>query len=308
MAATEFTFEGYEGQTIAGYRWDPAGAPKAAVQIAHGAAEHAMRYDRVASRLAEHGYVVYANDHRAHGRTADEHGTFGVARPGGWRAIVEDLHVLTDLIRRDHPDLPIVFFGHSMGSMMGQEYIRRWGDGLTGAVLSGTTGGLALDDATMQLVTALGEGDGADEPSEVFAAMFAGFNEPFTGDDATGFEWLSRDADEVQKYVDDPWSGFALSNGYVADMLVGTDAMWQPELEARIRKDLPIYVVGGDQDPVGGPEVETVHQLVERYEAHGIGPITLRLYPGGRHEMLNETNRDEVMGAIAEWLDAKIGV
>lgn len=308
METTEYTIDGADGQTLAVYRWDDAASsPKGAVQIAHGASEHALRYARVAERLVDAGYVVYANDHRAHGRTADEHGTFGVARPGGWTAIVDDLHVLTEHIAAAHPGVPIVLFGHSMGSMMAQGYLQRWGDDLAGLVLSGTTGGLALDDATLGLVVALGEGDGADQPSEVFAAMFGGFNEPFAGDDATGFEWLSRDGAEVQKYVDDPWCGFPLSNGYVADMLSGTSAMWSPAAEANIRTDLPIYVMGGDQDPVGGENVETVHQLVARYEALGAGPLTLKLYPGGRHEMLNELDRDEVERDLLAWIDSVVG-
>jgi alpha-beta hydrolase superfamily lysophospholipase len=158
--------------------------------------------------------------------------------------------------------------------------------------------------ATLGVVVALGEGDGADQPSVVFAAMFGGFNEPFAGDGATGFEWLSRDAEEVRKYGDGPWCGFPLSNGYVADMLAGTSAMWTPEAEANIRTDLPIYVMGGDQDPVGGANVETVHELVGRYEALGAGPVTLKLYPGGRHEMLNELNRDEVERDLVAWIDS----
>jgi alpha-beta hydrolase superfamily lysophospholipase len=307
METTKYTIEGADGQTIAVYRWDDGTSPKGAVQIAHGASEHALRYARVAERLVDAGYVVYANDHRAHGRTADEHGTFGVARPGGWTAIVDDLHVLTEHIAEAHPGVPIVLFGHSMGSMMAQGYLQRWGDDLAGLVLSGTTGGLALDEATLGLVVALGEGDGADQPSEVFAAMFGGFNEPFASDDATGFEWLSRDGAEVQQYVDDPWCGFPLSNGYVADMLSGTSAMWSPAAEANIRTDLPIYVMGGDQDPVGGENVETVHQLVARYEALGAGPLTLKLYPGGRHEMLNELNRDEVERDLVAWIDSVVG-
>lgn len=307
MEPSEYTIEADDGQVIAVSRWnDDSRPPQGVVQIAHGAAEHAMRYDRVARRLVAAGYAVYANDHRAHGRTGARHGTLGVARPGGWTAIVDDLHLLTRHIAAQHPGVPIVLFGHSMGSMMAQEYLQRWGGDLAGLVLSGTTGGLALDDATLGVVVALGEGEGADQPSEVFAAMFGGFNEPFAGPDATGFEWLSRDAAEVQKYVDDPWCGFPLSNGYVADMLAGTAAMWTSEAEDRIRRDLPIYVMGGEQDPVGGPDVETVHQLVARYEALGAGPLTLKLYPGGRHEMLNEVNRDEVESDLVAWVDSVV--
>ena len=305
MKASHLTLEASDGQQLAGHRWegDSDAAPRAAIQIAHGASEHSARYGRLAQVLVDAGYAVYALDHRGHGRTADAFGRFGVARPGGWEAIVRDTHELSERIRAELPAVPVVLFGHSMGSMIAQAHIQQWGDELAGAVLSGTTGGLGLDDATLQAVTALGEGDTADEPSEVFAAMFAGFNEPFAGPDATGFEWLSRDTSEVQLYVDDPWCGEPLSNGFVADMLNGTSATWRPEAEARVPRDLPLYVFSGERDPVGGARGESVRALVARYEEMGVGPITLRLYPDGRHEMLNETNRDEVHSDLLGWLE-----
>ncbi len=303
---SQFTFTGADGQKIAAYSWVPADPAKAVVQIAHGASEHAARYGRLADRLVASGYAVYAQDHRAHGRTADEYGRFGVARPGGWEAIIDDTHRLTEHVKGEHPGAPIVLFGHSMGSFIAQAYLQRWGDELAGLVLSGTAGGLGLDDAMMGMILGLGEGDGADQPSEVFGAMFAGFNEPFHADGATGFEWLSRDEAEVQKYVADPWCGFPLSNGYVADMLGGTAAMWTDEAESAIRRDLPIYVMSGEHDPVGGENVQSVRDLVARYEALGAGPISVKLYPDGRHEMLNELNRDEVEADLVAWIDSVI--
>ena len=130
----QITFAGGDGQQLAGYRWLPAGEAKAAAQIAHGAAEHAKRYDRVATRLAAHGYAVYASDHRAHGRTADEFGTFGVARPGGWQAIIDDQHHLSERIRADVPGVPLFLIGHSMGSFIAQAYAQRWGDELASQI------------------------------------------------------------------------------------------------------------------------------------------------------------------------------
>ena len=152
-------------------------------------------------------------------------------------------------------------------------------------------------------IVGLGAGDQADAPSEVFAQMFAGFNTPFAGPDSTGFEWLSRDPDEVAKYVADPWCGEPLSNGYVADMMSGMNTTWSQEASAAIGPDLPIYVFGGDKDPVGGEDADSVRDLVARYEARGIGPVTLQLYADGRHEMLNETNRNEVQSDLIGWLD-----
>lgn len=307
MQPTQFTYQGGDGQTIAAYRWaDDSRAPRAVVQIAHGAAEHAARYGPVAEALVAAGHDVFAADHRAHGRTADEHGTFGVARPGGWAAIIDDVHRLSERIREERPDAPLVLFGHSMGSFLAQAYFQRWGDELAGLVLSGTSGGLDLDADTLALIVGLGEGEAADQPSEVFAAMFAGFNTSFAGDGGTGFEWLSRDTEQVRAYVDDPWCGFPLSNGYVADMLAGTSAMWTPEAEARIPRDVPVYVMGGDLDPVGGEDVQSVRDLVSRWREHGVESITLRLYPGARHETLNEVNREEVERDLVAWIDAHV--
>jgi alpha-beta hydrolase superfamily lysophospholipase len=301
-----FTLEGAGGQRIHVYRWLPTGPTKAVVQIAHGAAEHARRYRRVAAVLTAAGYAVYANDHRGHGRTAADFGRYGVAGPAGWDTIVSDARQLTEHIRSRHPGLPVVLFGHSMGGMIAQNYLQRFGSDLAGAVLSGAPGReLPIAAEVLPMLEAELEAAGRDAPSEAFLTMFAGFNEPFSGPDATGLEWLSRDPAEVRAYVDDPWCGQPLSNGFVHDMLLGARSMWTPENERRVSVGVPLLVFAGDQDPVGELG-EGVRDLVGRYEKLGVGPITLRLYPQGRHEMLNETNRDEVHADLVAWLDAVV--
>jgi alpha-beta hydrolase superfamily lysophospholipase len=300
-----FVLDTSDGAKIFVYRWEPDRQPsRAVVQIAHGASEHAARYRRVGEVLTNAGYSVYANDHRAHGRTAADFGRFGVARPGGWEAIVLDAHALTERIRQEHPGKPGVLFGHSMGSLIAQAYLPRWGSELAGAVLSGSTTPIEVDEATKQAISALGSGETADQPSEILAGMFAGFNTAFDGPEATGFEWLSRDAAEVRLYVDDPWCGEPLSNGYVADMLLALNEPWGAENVARLPAGLPLYVFSGDRDPVGGEAGASVRELADNYRAQGVGPVTLRLYPEGRHEMLNETNRDEVHADLLAWLDS----
>jgi len=143
---------------------------------------------------------------------------------------------------------------------------------------------------------------GYDAPSTVFASMFTGFNQPFQPA-KTGFEWLSRDEAEVQKYVDDPWCGFPFSNQLVLDLFKGAQEVWKAENEAKIPKDLPILIASGDQDPAGGNTV-SVNLLVERYRQHGLKNITVKFYPGARHEILNEINRDEVHQDILNWMEA----
>jgi alpha-beta hydrolase superfamily lysophospholipase len=308
MRSSEFTHQASDGKGLFVYRFLPDEGAKvlAVVHISHGMAEHAARYARVAESLTAAGYAVYANDHRGHGKTAstDELGFF--ASEHGFGRVVADLAELVAHEKKEHPGLPVVLFGHSMGSMIAQSYLQRWGSGLKAAVLSGSMGGIPLDEATLGFIESTGQGEAADQPSEMFAAMFAGMNEPFAKDGATGFEWLSRDDAEVKKYVDDPWCGFPLSNGYVADMMIAMNTTWQPASEANVAKGVPILVMSGEEDPVGGEKAASVKELVGRYEANGVGPVTLTLYPGGRHEMLNETNRDDVEADIVRWLDSVI--
>ena len=144
---------------------------------------------------------------------------------------------------------------------------------------------------------------GRDAPSQTFLSIFANFNEPFAGSDATGLEWLSRDPAEVRAYIDDPWCGQPLSNGFVHDMLLGVRKMWAPENERRVAVGGPLLVFAGDDDPAG-EFGEAMRDLVTRYKEYGIAPITLRLYQKGRHEMLNEINREEVEADLVAWLDA----
>jgi alpha-beta hydrolase superfamily lysophospholipase len=307
MQDDTFTLEVADGQRIHVYRWLPGGPPEAAVQIAHGAAEHAARYGRLAAVLVAAGYAVYANDHRGHGRTATQFGRYGVAGPGGWDAIVSDVGRLAEHIRSEHPGLPLVLLGHSMGGMIVQDCLQRFGADLAGAVLSGTAGReLTNVGEILPLLEAELNATGRDAPSQTFLSIFARFNDSFAGPDATGLEWLSRDPAEVRAYIEDPWCGQPLSNGFVHDMLLGARRMWAPENERRVALGGPLLVFAGDEDPVG-EFGDAMRALVARYESFGIGPITLRLYPHGRHEMLNETNRDEVQADLVAWLKANVG-
>jgi alpha-beta hydrolase superfamily lysophospholipase len=273
------------------------------VLVAHGAAEHCLRYARLAHFLNAAGYLVYAPDHRGHWMTAGSPDKASYAGPDGWNGIIKDCRQLAEMMQQENPGLPLFFFGHSMGSLIAQGYIQQWGAGLQGVILSGTFSGLPGIDQIMPLVAALGTGEAADQPSEIFGQMFAGFNAPF--EFKTGFEWLSRDEVEVQKYVADPWCGFPFSNALVYEFLAGGGRIWQPANEARIPTHLPMYIFSGDQDPAGGP-VTSVEALVERYKALGVEDITIKFYPGARHETLNETNRDEVMRDVLNWLEAHL--
>lgn len=308
MPSDTFTFRTDDGSDIFTYRWLPeAGAPiKAAVQIAHGMAEHAGRYGRFAETLCAAGYAVYANDHRGHGRTAGDLARIGYfADQEGWFKVAGDLMQLTGIIRENHPGVPMFLLGHSMGSFLVRTVITRDAGDLAGAVLSGTGGdpGL-LGKAGLVLARAVGAIKGRRHPSRLLNALsFGGFNKPFAPA-RTDFDWLNRDPAEVDRYIADPLCGGIFSAGFFVDLLEGIAYLHKPENIARIPKDLPICLFSGDADPVGD-RTRGVRQVAEAYRRAGIRDVTLRFYQGGRHEMLNETNRREVFEDTIAWLDAK---
>ena len=296
-----FTSDGLE---VVGDRRLPAGAPRAAVIIVHGMAEHAARYRRFAAELAAHGYAVYAPDLRGHGRTAESDERLGWAGADGWNAMLRDLARLIELAGERHPGVPVVLFGHSMGSILAQRVAQLAGERLAGLILSGTTGSAPKLGAGILAARLLCTLRGGRAPSPLQRVMFAGFNASFAPQ-PTGFEWLSRDASEVQRYVDDPRCGFTFSNRLLLDMLRGYAEVWKPENERRIPPGLPVLLVSGELDPVGA-RTTAVTALAARYRALGLGDVQVVFYPGARHEMLNETNRDEVVRDVVGWLDARV--
>jgi alpha-beta hydrolase superfamily lysophospholipase len=283
-----------DGVEIVYRRWLPDGEPKAIVQIAHGASEHSARYARFARNLISHGYAVFADDHRGHGLTAEVTGV-GIAGPRGWAGLVDDLLELGDIARAEVGDRALVLIGHSMGSLLAQRFIQLYGDTLAGVVLSGSTGSFGELGAALSVLAELPP----DEPAAIFGALNAPF-EPAR----TPYDWLSRDPDEVDQYVADPMCGddAPLTNGFVADMVRSTAAAWDPENECRVPMDLPVLFITGEADPVsqGGA---TVRELEARYKTNGVSDVTALYYTDARHELLNETNRDDVEQDVIDWLD-----
>jgi alpha-beta hydrolase superfamily lysophospholipase len=293
-----------DGVEIAGERRLPGTAPKASVLIAHGMAEHAARYGRFAGELAAGGYAVFAPDHRGHGRTAGGDDKLGWAGGDGWNAMLRDLDALAALVRERHPQAPLVLFGHSMGSVLAQRFAQLHGDRLAGLILSGTFGAAPNIGAGIAAATVLRLLRGDRAPSPLQRTMFAGFNKGFAPQ-RTGFEWLSRDDAEVRKYADDPRCGFTFSNRLLVDMLRGYAETWKPANEQRIPAALPVLFFSGARDPVGA-NTRGVTALAQRYRALGLRDVQVTFYPDARHEMLNETNRDEVVRDVLGWLDAHV--
>ena len=282
---TRFTYPAKDGTEIVGYRWDPAGQPRGAVQLTHGMGEHMQRYDALARALTGHGLVVYGQDHRGHGATARHADELGQLGPDGWSQLVGDIDLLVSRIRDEQPGLPLVLLAHSMGSFAVQQYLLDHSDRVDAVVLTGTT---ALD----QLEPALD----LDTPIDlaVFNAAFAPAR--------TEFDWLSRDEAIVDAYIADPRCGFGIDTDAAKDMFAGARRMTDPGQAAAIRHDLPLYIGAGELDPVNA-NLALLNVLVDRYRAAGLTDVTVRTYPGARHEILNETNRDEVAADILDWLD-----
>ncbi len=260
---------------IQAYRW-PAPADSGVLVIAHGMAEHALRYQRFARALNGAGFDVWAMDHRAHGGTSGPEG-LGDFGEGGWDALVDDIDSLVDIAAAANPGRPLSLFGHSMGAAAAQQYAPLGSHKLTALVLSGSTlrrPGAAVPDYNQ-----------AFEPAR------------------TAYDWLSRDPAEVDAYVDDPLCGFegqTVRNGF--DRTDGRRI--DLAILRRIRPDLPVLLVAGDADPVNDG-LRGIEFLAERWGEAGVRRIERHIYRGGRHEMLNETNRDQVTGDVIRWLQAR---
>ncbi|KQX74204.1 alpha/beta fold hydrolase [Aeromicrobium sp. Root472D3] len=277
-----------DGIDIATYAWPlPEGTDaRGVVQVAHGLAEHSARYDRFAVALNAAGYHVHAADHRGHGRSI--HAAPGDFGTPGFAGLQADVVQLGEQLRDQHPDLPLVLFGHSMGSFATQHVLLERSDLYDAVVLSGST---ALD------VLAAGMGDGP-------VGDLSAFNAPF--DDRTGYEWLSRDEAEVDAYVADPLCGFDLPAETLPSLFGGTERLADPAALAGIRHDLPILLASGTDDPLAGGG-ELIELLATRYRDAGVSDVEVVLYPQGRHEILNETNRDEVTADVIGWIDRHLG-
>jgi alpha-beta hydrolase superfamily lysophospholipase len=306
MQSNSLHFASVTGPQIFARQWLPDYPQvRAAVLIAHGAAEHSGRYERVATVLTQAGYAVYAVDHRGHGQTAGSLANAGNAGPDGFNGMIRDLKIIADLIRTKHVATPLFILGHSMGAALAQRFIQLHGELLGGVILSGSPGIRSNLEQVATYTAQLAQGDKAEQVSELFKQSFASFNEGL-GPIKNGYEWLSRDADEVQKYVDDPWCGFPFNNRLVAEMSECAVVAAQAANIANISKSLPIFFFAGTHDRVGG-NGENINRLALLYRESGVANVQVTLYPEGRHEMLNETNRDQVHRDLIAWLQKHTG-
>ncbi|MBK5224094.1 MAG: lysophospholipase [Acidimicrobiia bacterium] len=260
-------------------RWLPDAEPRAVVHIVHGWAEHAARYDRPARALVDAGYAIYADDHRGHGQSGVRSNTLGDLGPRGADGVLDAVHAVTLRAASENPGVPVAVLGHSWGSFILQRYLRRWSDEIDAALLTGTT----YRDPAAPTVE-------RPSPNERF--------EPAR----TPYDWLSRDEAEVDLYVADPLCGFEIMRS--TPTAVRSRDEPQNPAGRRPAASLPVLIFNGADDPIGGEEGGRA--LTDHYRSLGLTDATFRSYAGARHELFNETNRDDVVADVLAWLDTHL--
>lgn len=307
----EFTFLSSDGRTqLHGAQWTPADRePIAVLQIAHGVAEHILRYDDFARYLNDRGILVAGHDHLGHGKSLPEGGTpvyFGDRAT--WETVVDDIHLLHDRLREQYPDLPILLMGHSMGSFLSRSYLIRYPGTVDAAIIMGTgwqpemtiRGGLLLAGILSGL-------KGPDAVSKMVTNMaFGAYNKAFGDKPRTPNDWLSADTDNVDRYMADPLCGADATVGLFRQMLHGIRFNQRQSHLRQMDREIPVLFVAGDKDPVGNCG-KGVRQTYDAFRAAGMRDCTLKLYPGLRHEILNEkAYTADITKNIEAWLLSRL--
>ena len=282
--------------------WLPDLTPRAVVMLSHGMAEHSGRYARLGAALCAAGIALYAHDQRGHGKTAAQ-GVLGhFAHEDGWSKVVDDLASLSQSISQRHPDLPVFLLGHSMGSYVAQAYVMYHGASLQGAILSGSNyQPVSLYRSARQIARLERWRQGPTGRSALIDWLsFGNFNKAFKPN-RTRFDWLSRDSQQVDLYVSDPLCGFRCTNQFWVDLLGGLQQISKPSNLKQIDGSLPLLIIGGECDPVS--QGKRLKDLAAALGEAGHQSVQLKIYPQARHELLNESNRDEVTRDVIDWLD-----
>lgn len=288
--------------------WYPDDGVKAVFQMTHGMAEHGERYEEFASRLCAKGFAVCVHDHEGHGKSVrnnSELGYFG--DNGGWNVLVEDTKTVTNLIENEFPDVPLVYYGHSMGSFIAREYIRRFGNNprLKAVVICGTSGSNPGAAAGIILSNLISKVKGTKFKSELINKIAFGTYLKKIPAPRTAFDWLSYDNSIVDKYVADPLCGFLFSTAGYKDLFTLLKTVSAEDWYEQVPKTLPILLTAGEEDPVGAYG-KGVREVYTKLKNQGCYDITLKLYPGMRHEIHNEVNREQVYEDIGEWALSKL--
>lgn len=270
-------------------------------------AEHSGRYTWFAEQLNANGIMVCSHDHRGHGHTEPDSSGYGFfAENQGWGRVVRDIKEIGDLFRKGHPNLPFFLFGHSMGSFLARDCLALFPGDYTGVFISGTAGPAGIMGHIALALARLGIlVKGPRQPNTTLDKLFFGEYAKAFKPARTPFDWLSRDPGKVDAYISDPMCGFICSSQFYADLATGIIKVSSNRHFAKTPADLPIRIFSGAMDPVGAFS-KGVMAVYEAYRKAGVKDLTVKLYDQGRHEMLNETNRDEVAGDVIQWIMSHI--
>lgn len=301
---SDFYYGSKGAGTIHGCRWTPEQPPVAVVQIIHGIAEYVERYDDFARYLNRLGFLVVAEDHMGHGKSINGEGIQGYFH-GGWFTAVEDSYQLLQDTRKEFPDLPYVLFGHSMGSFMTRTILEKYPDsGISAAVICGTGWQpKAVLNTGIGVCRMVCKQQGEKKPSKILEKLvFSNYNKKVEHP-RTSYDWLTRDSGIVDRYLADPFCGFTPTGGLMRELLTGI--RYEQENLSAMKKDLPVLFIAGGDDPVGNYG-KGVLRSAEAFRKAGMLDVSCKIYPLGRHEILNEINWEEVYQDISSWLNGKL--
>ncbi len=305
MRKEEFYFDSRDGESrIHAVRYLPdTDDVKGVVQIVHGLAEHVERYEEFAAFLTDKGFVVTGEDHLGHGKTVKKGDTLGYfCEQDPATVVVRDVHRLKKMTQEKYPMVPYILFGHSMGSFMVKNYMSRYGKGISGVILGGTGNYKKSVLCIGKMVAAMQRKiKGPKYVSKLMNDIIFNNNNKAYEPARTPVDWFSKDTEKVDAYVADPLCGFPFTMNGVETLFELIERMNDKEELAKIPKDLPVYIVSGDKDPVGecGKGVQEVYDSLK---AVGLQKVEMKLFEDDRHEILNETNRVEVMQNIYKWI------
>ncbi|MCQ2539092.1 MAG: alpha/beta hydrolase [Acetatifactor sp.] len=306
MKKEEFYFDSRDGKSkLHAVRYTPDdGKVRGVLQIVHGMAEHVERYEEFAEFLTGKGLVVTAEDHLGHGGSIGENGTVGYfCSQDPATVVVRDVHRLKKITQGLYPGVPYVLMGHSMGSFIARNYICRYGTGITAAIIMGT----GMQPAGLIKVSKIMAGIqkvfcGPKHSAKMLDKIAFGAYNNKINNPRTTFDWLTKEDSIVDKYIEDPLCGFTFTVNGFATLFELIDRLHKPENLSRVPHDLPIFMVSGEADPVGdyGKGVQLAYDSLKNA---GVQNITMKLYEGDRHEILNEKDRAEVMDDIWDWIE-----